>query len=166
MTYKTSSRAAYSTSRSRTLPSPDDYTQEVLLFNAQGQITEGSFCTPYFQRDRRWVTPAVREVGGQRGTSRRWALERGLCVEGAVEVGSVRVGERVWTWLAGRGATGAGAGEAPPTRWPRMVMWGEGGVMYDRETISAGSGVEKVDAGHIRKKEKKRKGKERGEIDR
>lgn len=30
------------------------------------------------------------------GTTRRWALERGLCVEGRVDRGSVRWGEVVW----------------------------------------------------------------------
>lgn len=96
--YKTSHRASYNTARSRALPDPTDFSQEVLLFNTHGQMTEGSVLTPYFYRGGRWVTPAVEgeEHGGQRGTSRRWAVERGLCVVGTVERGSVRVGEKVW----------------------------------------------------------------------
>jgi len=78
-------------------------TSEVLLFNPEGNITEGSVLTPYFYREGRWITPRVEEAGGQRGTSRRWALERGLCVEGLVEKRSVRVGERVWVSNGVRG---------------------------------------------------------------
>jgi len=73
-------------------------TSEVLLFNESGLITEGSLLTPYFYRNGGWVTPAVEgdDVGGQRGTSRRWALESGMAVEGTVDVRTLRVGERVW----------------------------------------------------------------------
>jgi branched-subunit amino acid aminotransferase/4-amino-4-deoxychorismate lyase len=70
----------------------------VLLWNASGQITEGSILTPYFYRKGKWITPAVEveDHGGQQGTSRRWALERGLCQEGIVDKKSIRIGERVW----------------------------------------------------------------------
>jgi branched-subunit amino acid aminotransferase/4-amino-4-deoxychorismate lyase len=113
--FKTSHRPAYTLARTRTLPDAGDYTQEVLLWNASGLITEGSVLTPYFYRGGKWVTPAVASEGhgGQRGTSRRWALERGLCVEGVVERRSVRVGERVWL---SNGVRGFGWGKIMPAR--------------------------------------------------
>ncbi|KIW02305.1 uncharacterized protein PV09_06452 [Verruconis gallopava] len=104
--FKTSSRAQYDAARARALPNPEDVTQEVLLWNPSGFITEGSLLTPYFYRNRRWVTPPVVDPqygGGQAGTSRRWALEQGLCEEAAVERRSIRVGERVWVSNGVRG---------------------------------------------------------------
>ena len=56
---------------------------------------EGTFTTPYFFRDGKWVTPAER-CGGNLGTTRRWALETGLCVEGIVRAEEVKDGELVW----------------------------------------------------------------------
>ncbi|MCJ1254080.1 hypothetical protein MMC24_001894 [Lignoscripta atroalba] len=68
---------------------------EVLLQNPEGEIMEGTFTTPYFFRDGKWVTPAER-CGGNLGTTRRWALETGLCVEGIVRAEEVKDGELVW----------------------------------------------------------------------
>lgn len=56
---------------------------------------EGSITTPYFLRAGKWITPAASE-GGNVGTTRRWALEMGLCVEGRVDRASVSRGEVVW----------------------------------------------------------------------
>lgn len=63
--------------------------------NLSEEIMEGSISTPYFQRGKNWVTPAARQ-GGNVGTTRRWAMEKGLCIEGVVERRSVKVGEVVW----------------------------------------------------------------------
>lgn len=53
---------------------------------------EGCIFTPYFKRGVNWITP--QEIcGGNRGTTRRWAVERGLCKVGVVKVGSVKDGE-------------------------------------------------------------------------
>jgi 4-amino-4-deoxychorismate lyase len=43
------------------------------------------------------------DSGGQRGTSRRWALKAGLCMEEIVDKNSLRVGERVWVSNGVRG---------------------------------------------------------------
>lgn len=56
---------------------------------------EGSITTPYFLRGERWVTP-IASQGGNLGTTRRWALETGLCVEAHVARTSVHLGEVVW----------------------------------------------------------------------
>jgi hypothetical protein len=42
-------------------------------------------------------------AGGQRGTSRRWALSRGFCMEETVEVRTVEEGEGVWVSNGVRG---------------------------------------------------------------
>lgn len=126
--FKSSLRECYNNSRQRALPVPSDMTQEVLLFNGNGLITEGSVLTPYFYRNRKWITPAVEssDVGGQQGTTRRWALERGLAEEGQVERRSIRVGERVWL---SNGVRGFG--------WGRIMATKRG----DNSSISSGTSI-------------------------
>ncbi|KAF2430173.1 hypothetical protein EJ08DRAFT_679449 [Tothia fuscella] len=99
---KTTHRPHYDASRTRhvkTMP------EEVLLQNPKGEITEGSLTTPYFFRNGIWVTPPVHDGhGGQRGTTRRWAIEKGLCSrEEVVRRESVVDGERVWVSNGVRG---------------------------------------------------------------
>ena len=65
---------------------------EILIindFNDSWEIMEGCRFTPYFQRGKEWITPAT-QCGGNLGTTRRWALEKGLCKEGVVHGASVR----------------------------------------------------------------------------
>lgn len=81
--YKTTRREMYNSARQRMGIGATD-TAEVLLVNtSDGSIMEGSLVTPYFWRNGRWVTPPVparfsldAKIGGQDGTTRRWALER------------------------------------------------------------------------------------------
>jgi 4-amino-4-deoxychorismate lyase len=42
-------------------------------------------------------------AGGQRGTSRRWALGQGFCMEEPVSVETIVVGEGVWVSSGVRG---------------------------------------------------------------
>lgn len=70
-------------------------TKEVLLYNPDNQILDGSNSTPYFYRKGRWVTPTS-SCGGLQGTTRRWALEKGLCVEAVISTDSLTDGEIVW----------------------------------------------------------------------
>lgn len=101
--YKTTKRAMYDGARKRAGIALTD-TKEVLLVNQDdGTVMEGSTTTPYFFRGGRWVTPPVSRQynaeagsGGQDGTTRRWALERGLAIEEKVEASSVVPGESVW----------------------------------------------------------------------
>lgn len=68
---------------------------EVLIVNNRdehGEVMEGCRFTPYFWRDNKWITPAA-ECGGNLGTTRRWALDKGLCEEGVIKGGSVKVDE-------------------------------------------------------------------------
>jgi 4-amino-4-deoxychorismate lyase len=81
-----------------------------------GAIVEGSITTPYFWRNGAWVTPPLAPdnryqpdpvnagyTGGNYGTTRRWALQHRLAVEGVVLRSSVQLGEMVWL---SNGATG------------------------------------------------------------
>lgn len=95
-THKTTNRAVYDNARAALLPARDGSTlSEVLLVNTDHNVMEGSITTPYFYRRERWVTPPAAD-GGNVGTTRRWALEKGLCVEEAVPVDSLEPGERIW----------------------------------------------------------------------
>lgn len=102
--FKTTKREMYNQARKRAGLKLTDTTKEVLIVNrANGSIMEGSLTTPYFWRDGGWVTPRVSKAfgaedgaGGQDGTTRRWALERGLADEGAICAPAVADGEAVW----------------------------------------------------------------------
>jgi 4-amino-4-deoxychorismate lyase len=83
------------------------------MFDPDGNVTEATINSVYFYRNNRWVTPRVTcldkseevmdFVGGQRGVTRRWALEKGLCVEDDISVTSITNGEVVWLSNGGRG---------------------------------------------------------------
>lgn len=75
---------------------------EALLINESGEIMEGSITTPYFFREGRWITPAAK-CGGNLGTTRRWALNRGICVECVVRGEGIRDGEEIWVSNGVRG---------------------------------------------------------------
>jgi 4-amino-4-deoxychorismate lyase len=105
--HKTSRRKHYNNLRAK-LPFKKDHTgfPEVLLFNCRNEIMEGSICTPYFLRGGHWITPHV-SCGGNVGTTRRYALEHGLCKEGIVLKDSIRIGELV---VLSNGVRGFGCG--------------------------------------------------------
>ena len=106
--------------------------RDAVLFNELRRVTEGTLTSLYFFRAGRWVTPPVGlpsafktsassatnssatksneasatskvGAGGQRGTTRRWALGAGLCIEETVDVATVEVGEGVWVSNGVRG---------------------------------------------------------------
>ena len=95
--HKTTLRAPYDRARSIFL-SADAFSlvnTEVLIQNEECEIMEGSLTTPYFYRTGNWITPAE-DCGGNIGTTRRWALEQGICVEGIVKVQDLIDGEMIW----------------------------------------------------------------------
>lgn len=100
--YKTSDRSFYDKARANTGISSYDQNSEVLLINVENDIMDGSIATPYFFRNGQWVTPDAYS-GGQQGTTRRWALEKGLCIEGNIPASSMRDGELIWLSNAARG---------------------------------------------------------------
>lgn len=80
--FKTTQRAVYDGARQRARLELPDLKEVLIISEADGAVMEGSITTPYFWREGRWVTPAVRAqhseekgIGGQNGTTRRWALE-------------------------------------------------------------------------------------------
>lgn len=104
-TFKTSNREHYDAARARAHIPSYAAPAEVLLHDAQGLLIEGSLTSVYVHvRSRgdqdgdddgngtgRWLTPRAAS-GANLGTTRRWALERGLCVEGDVAVEEIRGG--------------------------------------------------------------------------
>lgn len=104
MKHKTTHRSVYDEARKQ-IPVPDgtsdsSRSREILMVNENDEIMEGSITTPYFFRDGRWVTPP-QTAGGNLGTTRRWALEKGLCVEETIMASDimrsdVELGELVW----------------------------------------------------------------------
>jgi 4-amino-4-deoxychorismate lyase len=98
---KTSHRKAYDRAREGARLDPKS-TTEVLLYNANGDVIDGSITTIYFHRDNKWVTP---QRNCLEGTTRRFALETGLCsiAESAVRLDSLREGETIWLSNAFRG---------------------------------------------------------------
>jgi branched-subunit amino acid aminotransferase/4-amino-4-deoxychorismate lyase len=81
--FKTTKRDMYDAARQRAGITYADPAEVLVIDQCDGSIMEGTFTTPYFWRDGRWVTPPVAAhfsrdegCGGQDGTSRRWALER------------------------------------------------------------------------------------------
>ena len=100
--YKTSDRSPYGRARANAGIMELYAPKEVLMYNPAGEILDGSQSTPYFYRDGRWVTPTS-SCGGLQGTTRRWALENGHCIEGTVSKDSVTPGEMVWLSNAVKG---------------------------------------------------------------
>lgn len=88
--HKTTSRNMYDSARGNIRTS--GRAEEVLLQNENGNVMEGSITTPYFWREGRWITPAEK-CGGNLGTTRRWALEKRLAIEGVIAMSTVRYGE-------------------------------------------------------------------------
>jgi len=104
-THKTTYRTLYDDARSRGGISNTGPTQaEILLFNAEHEIMEASFSTPYFFRGTRWVTPPL-SSGGNAGVTRRLALEdaAAVCEPAVVKVEDIRDGELIWLSNAVRG---------------------------------------------------------------
>ncbi|KAF2273094.1 uncharacterized protein EI97DRAFT_189686 [Westerdykella ornata] len=68
---------------------------------------EGELRKPFAGRWGHSVRSSKVGAGGQRGTTRRWALIQGMCMEETVGVDTVQVGERVWV---SNGVVGFGFG--------------------------------------------------------
>ena len=64
------------------------------MWNADGEVMEGSLTNVYFERGGRWVTPPL-SSGCQAGTVRRYLLEKGMVVEEAVKMAEVALGETI-----------------------------------------------------------------------
>lgn len=98
-THKTTAREDYTAARLRAGISSPAETAEVLVLNPHGEIMEGSITTPYFWRHGPdgpvWCTPPL-SSGGNDGTTRRYALAQGFCIERAVTKAELLDGEECW----------------------------------------------------------------------
>ncbi|CAD6444352.1 e7948746-6a94-4d45-8773-0ee44f9a9d14-CDS [Sclerotinia trifoliorum] len=102
--FKTTSRTMYDTARSRAQIHTFTEPKEVLLVSPNGEIMEGSLTTPFFYRDGKWVTPSE-GCGGQIGTTRRWALEKGISTQSTISIDSLTEDEECWISNGVRGFT-------------------------------------------------------------
>ncbi|KAJ6133041.1 Aminotransferase class IV [Penicillium samsonianum] len=94
-THKTTARDDYTSARLRAgINSPTDLA-EVLVVNPNGEVMEGSITTPYFLRDHMWITPPL-SSGGNAGTTRRYALSQGFCLEHTISRDELVDGELCW----------------------------------------------------------------------
>ncbi|KAJ5174680.1 uncharacterized protein N7482_000557 [Penicillium canariense] len=104
-THKTTARDEYTAARMRAGISSPMETSEVLVVNPDGEIMEGSISTPFFRRrnilknaDKPgpvWMTPPLTS-GGNAGTTRRYALTHGFCVEEVITRADLVDGEECW----------------------------------------------------------------------
>ncbi|KAJ5103690.1 hypothetical protein N7532_004219 [Penicillium argentinense] len=105
-THKTTARDEYTAARLRAGISSPTETAEVLVFNPNGEIMEGSITTPYFRcrasatsgqesAGPAWSTPLL-SSGGNAGTSRRYALNHGFCTERIIQKTELVDGEECW----------------------------------------------------------------------
>lgn len=101
---KTSHRCVFTSARERLdiLPEIAPTSQEVLLYNPYGEVTEASCSTVYFKRDGVWITPAA-ICGSMLGVTRRLAVEKGLCKQGIIELKDLKANEEIWLSNAVRG---------------------------------------------------------------
>ena len=83
---------------------------EILIVNERWEIMEGCRFTPYFWREGKWITPSI-SCGGNLGTTRQWALNKGLCEPGLVKGGSVKYEEVI---VLSNGARGFQSGIVKP----------------------------------------------------
>ena len=132
--HKTTNRAQYDEVRSL-IPVVSDHSDEqrlrhfaeILLINRNGEIMEGSITTPYFLSAGEWITPGA-QCGGNLGTTRRYALEAGLCKEGIIMRESLYAGQKV---VLSNGVRGFGWGyvEAPED------VRGNGTIKTDKDSL-------------------------------
>lgn len=90
--FKTTQRLMYDSARIRGNIHNFAVHEEVLLWNEEGEVMEGSLTTCYFLRDGKWVTPRS-ESGTQNSTVRRWVLEQEKAAEASLKREGVKSGE-------------------------------------------------------------------------
>ena len=117
-----------------TLPNGVQLQIEVLIVNKRREIMEGCRFTPYFRLGDKWITPAA-ECGGNLGTTRRWALEKGLCEEGVVKRGSVKYNDVI---VLSNGAKGFQAGIVLP--WSSLKTPGTVQLLHGTAQLLPGTG--------------------------
>ena len=95
--HKTTIREPYTAARQRLKIETNSPPSEVILYNEEGEITEGSLRNIAFWRGGGWVTPPS-QSGGIGGTIRRWMIEQNRVREKVVRVDGLSQGE--WVLLS------------------------------------------------------------------
>lgn len=96
--HKTTFRDPYEAARKRLKISE---TMEVLLYNKNGYITEGSICNVAFFRDQ-WITPPLEE-GCLPGVMRETLLEKKYIIERRIQISDLVNGEHILLFNSLRG---------------------------------------------------------------
>jgi len=92
--HKTSRRPHYDAARARARILDRNDKKETILWNSEGEVTEGTYTNVYFWRDSGWVTPR-KESGCLPGIARAWLLENGHAREGTIRRDEIFDGEIV-----------------------------------------------------------------------
>ena len=103
--YKTTPRPHYDAARLRVGIRGNEPT-EVMIWNPEGNVMEGSRTNIYFYRDGQWVTPTDAS-GCLHGTERRWLHEQGLVTLQDVHINDVKDTEIILLSNGLRGTWGA-----------------------------------------------------------
>ncbi|KAM5467108.1 putative aminodeoxychorismate lyase [Microsporum audouinii] len=112
--HKTTARDIYNAARTRANLTSAADPIEVLMYNLKGEVMEGSITTVYLKKrvgdevprgmvgDDEWVTPPLM-CGGNSATTRRYALDTGICSEDIIHVDTLAAGEELWLSNGARG---------------------------------------------------------------
>ncbi|KAK2747967.1 hypothetical protein FQN57_001558 [Myotisia sp. PD_48] len=104
--HKTTIRDLYDAARVRAGLKSMQEPREVLLFNENGELFDGSLATLYVKSrepgKNEWITPAL-SCGASLSTTRRYALNSGYCKEGVVYAYELYDGEEAWLSNAAKG---------------------------------------------------------------
>lgn len=99
--FKTNRREHYTAARNRCLPGlkPEE---EVLLWNGQDMVMEGSITNIAIFFEGRWVTPPL-SLGCLCGVTRHWLLRQKLIEERPISVSDIELGQTILLFNAVRG---------------------------------------------------------------
>ncbi|ODQ67267.1 hypothetical protein NADFUDRAFT_49704 [Nadsonia fulvescens var. elongata DSM 6958] len=92
--FKTTARETYNAARARCLDPMDPSPQEVIIYNGQGEIMEGSISNIAFWRNGEWVTPLL-TTGCLCGVMRHDLLMKDYIKEEDVHLNTLKQGEQV-----------------------------------------------------------------------
>jgi para-aminobenzoate synthetase / 4-amino-4-deoxychorismate lyase len=110
---------------------------DVLLWNAEGELTESTVANVAVRVDGRWVTPAV-ECGLLPGVLRRRLLAKGWLVEERVPLATALRAERLLLLNSVRGLTAAERVGEVPTGLEAMLSGGVGHGGFQRAPLAGG----------------------------
>lgn len=85
--FKTSERNNFNIARKRSLPGKNkNGFEEVLIYDSDNYVTEGSITNFAIKRGEKWITPKLRKTGPIKGVVRKFLLDGGIIEEGEVKL--------------------------------------------------------------------------------